>query len=62
MEEKKNIEIVSGDGSELDISPVNEHLNVGKPKPASEKPTNIVIPKEAHKPSKEKKKEKEEEN
>ena len=45
MEEKKNLEVVSGDGSDLNISPVYEHLNVGKPKSAKEKPTGIVIPK-----------------
>lgn len=45
MEEKKNLEIVSGDGSNLNISPAYDHLNISKPKPASQKPTNIVIPK-----------------
>lgn len=52
MEEKKKIEVVSGDGSSLDISPVYEHLNVAKPKSAKKKPTSIVIPKEASKISK----------
>ena len=46
MEEKKNLEVVSGDGKNLNISPVYEHLNAGKPKSAESKPTNIVIPKE----------------
>ena len=46
MDEKKNLEVVPGDGSNLDISPVYEHLNAGKPKSAESKPTNIVIPKE----------------
>ena len=55
MEEKKNLEVVSGDGSDLNISPVYEHLNAGKPKSAKEKPTCIVIPKEANKNSKNKK-------
>ena len=49
MEEKKNIEVVSGDGSDLNISPVYDHLNVGKPKTTKEKPTSIVIPKEKKK-------------
>ena len=49
MEEKKNLEVVSGDGSDLNISPEYEHLNAGKPKCAKEKPTCIVIPKEANK-------------
>ena len=45
MEEKKNLEVISDDGSSLNISPVYDHLNVGKPKSAEKKPTNIVIPK-----------------
>lgn len=55
MEEKKNLEIISGDGSELNISPVHDHLNVAKPKSATEKPTNIIIPKERTEASKNKK-------
>ena len=55
MEEKKKLEVVSGDGSSLDISPVYEHLNVAKPKSTKEKPTSIVIPKETNKTSKNKK-------
>lgn len=66
MEEKKNLEVVSGDGSNLSISQVYDHLNVAKPKSAKEKPTCIVVPKETHKPSKDKKNDndetKEEEN
>lgn len=45
MEEKKNLEIVSGDGSNLEISPVYEHLNSAVPKDSSTKPKNVVIPK-----------------
>lgn len=41
---KKNIEIVSGDGSNLEISPVYEHLNTGNSKSKDKKPKNIVIP------------------
>lgn len=55
MDEKKNIEIVPGDGSDLDISPVYDHLNAVKPK--SKKPTNIVIPKESKKTLEDEKKE-----
>ena len=44
-EDKKNIEIINGDGSNLDISHVYDHLNTGKPKCNDEKPKNIVIPK-----------------
>lgn len=46
MEEKKDIEVVSGDGSTLEISPVYDHLNASKPSSSEKKPTNIVIPKE----------------
>lgn len=45
-DDKKNYEVISGDGSDLDISPVYEHLNAGKPKCNDEKRKNIVIPKE----------------
>ena len=44
-ENKKNIKIVDGDGSNLDISHVYDHLNPGKPKCDEKKPKNIVIPK-----------------
>lgn len=44
-ENKKNIEIIDGDGSNLDISIVYDHLNPGKPKCNNKKPKNIVIPK-----------------
>ena len=57
MDDKKNIEVVSGDGSNLDISPVYEHLNESTPKSSDEKPKNIVIPQE--KPKKEEKKDNE---
>ena len=50
-DEKKRIEIVNGDGSNLDISNVYDHLNSGKPKSSDDKPKNIVIPEE-HKNSK----------
>ena len=42
--EQKDIEIVSGDGSELNFSPVYEHLTALKPKPKDEKKKNIIIP------------------
>jgi hypothetical protein len=45
-EDKKNIEIVNGDGSNLNISPVYDHIKSGKPKCNDKKPKNIVIPKE----------------
>ncbi len=44
--EKKEIEIISGDGSELNISEVHEHLTAMRPKSKDEKgKKNIVIPK-----------------
>lgn len=51
--EKKQIEIVNGDGSNLEISHVYDHLNSGKPKCNDKKPKNIVIP-ETHKNPKKK--------
>ena len=51
MEEKKDIEVVSGDGSNLEISPVYDHINAGKPTSSDKKPTNIVVPKENTKDS-----------
>ena len=52
MGEKKNLKVVSGNGSDLNISPVYDHLNVAKPKTTKEKPNCIVIPKESNKESK----------
>lgn len=52
-ENKKNIEIVNGDGSNLEISHVYDHLNTGKPKCNEEKPKNIIIPKSHKKAEKE---------
>lgn len=43
-EDKKEIEIVSGDGSNLDISPVYQHINAAKPKSKDKKPKNIIVP------------------
>ena len=44
--EKKKIEIIDGDGSNLDISGVYDQLNSGKPKSSDDKPKNILIPEE----------------
>lgn len=49
MEEKKKIEVVTGDSSKLDISPVYEHLKDSKPQTSDKKPKNIVIPEESNK-------------
>ena len=43
-ENKKEIEVVSGDGTNLDISPVYEHINAAKPKSKDNKPKNIIVP------------------
>jgi len=45
MEEKKKIEVITGNGKDLDISPVYQHLEVEKPKEEKKK-ENIIIPKE----------------
>ena len=43
---KKEIEIIDGDGSDLDISPVYEDINDLRPKTTDNKPKDIIIPKE----------------
>lgn len=43
MTNDKKINIVSGDGKDLDISPVYEHIEIEKPKKEDKK--DIVIPK-----------------
>ncbi len=47
-ENDKKIEIVSGNGKELDISEVQTHLNIAKPKLRNEedKKKKVIIPKE----------------
>lgn len=52
MSDTKDLEIVSGDDSNLNISPVYEHINPEKPKDTNKKPENIVIPKEKKKSQK----------
>lgn len=46
--EKKEIQIVNGNGKDLDISAVYDHVIVDKPT-SSEKKKNVVIPKEKKK-------------
>ena len=41
-EEPKKIEVVTGDGEDLNISPVYEHLEVEKPRPKENR--QIIIP------------------
>lgn len=43
-EEKKEIKIVTGNGKDLDISPVYDHIKINKPS-SREKKKDIVIPK-----------------
>lgn len=43
MSDEKKINIVSGNGKDLNISPVYEHLEIEKPKKEEKK--DIVIPK-----------------
>ena len=45
-EEPKKIEVVSGNGKELEISDVSTHLSIAKPKikNASDKKQEILIP------------------
>lgn len=61
MGENKKIEVVNGDGSNLNISPAYDHLNAGTPTPSSKKPKNIVVPKSMKEKEEEKKEESEEE-
>lgn len=50
MEDKnsKKIEIVSGNGKDLNISPVTDYINIEKPKKEKEK-KKIIIPEEKNK-------------
>ncbi len=48
-EEKKDIKIVSGDGKDLNISPVYNHIPISKPKIDKTGQEKIVIPKEKKK-------------
>ena len=41
--DNKEIEIVSGDGKDLNISPVYDHIDIEKPKEEKEK-KKIIIP------------------
>ena len=48
--EEKKLEIVSGDNSDLEISPVHNHINSLKPKNTKKKkPKNIAFPKQKKK-------------
>ena len=43
MEDKK-INVVPGNGKDLNISPVYDHISAEQPKKTGDKPKNIVIP------------------
>lgn len=44
---QRKIEIVNGDGKDLEISPVYDHLNIAKPKTKdNEKEKKIIVPEE----------------
>ena len=43
-DDKKEIEVINGDGTNLVISPVYEHINAAKPKTKDQNPKNIIIP------------------
>ena len=46
-ENKKNddLEVVSGDGKNLDISPVESHIKLDRPNKPKDKDKKIIIPK-----------------
>ncbi len=43
-EEKKDIEVVSGDGTDLNISPVYDNLDIAKPDEDTNTKKNVIIP------------------
>ena len=45
-DDNKNIEIVSGNGKDLDISPVYDNLDIAKPEDESNTKKNVIIPEE----------------
>lgn len=48
-ETPKPIEVVNGDGKDIEFSPVYKHLSIGKPKTKDEKKKEIIIPEEKKK-------------
>ncbi len=46
---KKDIEVLSGTGENLDISPVYTHIPISKPKIEKKTDKKIVVPKEKKK-------------
>lgn len=45
-DENNNIEIVSGNGKDLDISPVYDNLDIAKPEEDTNTKKNVIIPEE----------------
>lgn len=43
-ENPKKIEVITGNGKELDISPVYDHISTDKPKSAKKVKQEIVVP------------------
>ena len=56
---KREIEVVTGDGSNLNISPVEDHMNSLRPKNVERK--QIIVPKEIKEEKKNEKKDKKKE-
>ncbi len=44
-ETQKEIEIINGDGKNLDISPVYDHIKINKPSQSKDKDKEIIVPK-----------------
>ncbi len=42
--EKKDIEVITGDGDNLDISPVYDHIKIDKPDINRDRKKQIIIP------------------
>ena len=45
IEQNKDIEVITGDGKNLDISPVYNHVKIDKPDVNREKNKKIIVPK-----------------
>lgn len=55
-ENPKKIEVITGNGKELDISPVYEHIATDKPKSVKRAKQEIVVPNTKEEDKKKKKK------
>ena len=49
QKEKKDIKVVTGDGKELNISPVYDHIKIDKPDNGDKNTEKVVIPKSSKK-------------